>query len=90
MAAGSKSAKFTLTGVAQSIDTLIGDVSTYSHISLRRVDGAALMGAAGLTVNNGFSLGQGELVQLQNGAIVGSTVFLLGPGIVEFFGHATA
>lgn len=89
MAAGCKSGRFTVAG-ATSVDTLVGDVSTYNYMCFRRVGGTIKIGGAALTADNGFSLFQGEETRINAATITGAETFVIGPGVVEFFGHATA
>lgn len=89
MAAGCKSGRFTVAG-ATSVDTLVGDVSTYNYMCFRRVSGAIKIGGAALTIDNGYSLIQGEETRVNAPIVLGAEAFVIGPGVVEFFGHATA
>ena len=89
MAAGVFHGRFTLTGAAQTLDTLTGGTQTYNVISLRRVDGAVVIGNSGVTLATGYPLKQDEPLVME-GAIVGANLNLIGPGLVEFFGNATA
>lgn len=89
MAAGVFNGRFTLGAAAATLDSLTGGAQTYSHISLRRMDGAVCIGNSGVTLTNGFPLLQGETTHLQGG-ILGANLNLIGPGEVQFFGNATA
>lgn len=90
MAVGVFNAKLTLTGAAQSLDTLLGGTQTFNYMAIRRVSGAALIGNAALTVPNGYSLNQDQSLEIPVAGITGASVFLIGPGVVEFFGNSTA
>lgn len=92
MAAGVFNGKFTLTGAAQTLDTLTGGTQTYNVITFRRVSGfaGAALGNAAVTLANGLALPLNEQITL-SGAIAGANVGLIGAGaVVEFFGNATA
>lgn len=90
MAAGVFSGKFTLSGSAQTLDTLTGGTQTYNHITFRRVSGPVVVGPAAVNLANGYALKTDEPMVIE-GSIVGANVGLIGlNGVVEFFGNATA
>ena len=89
MAAGDIfNARLAVTSTRATLDTLAGTgAKTYSYVSLKRVDGSAVIGNASVTTGNGMAFT--DLV-MGSGSIIGANINLIGPATVEFFGITSA
>lgn len=89
MAVGVFSGRLNVT-TAASLDSFTGGTQTYSVLVLRKSSGAISIGNSGVTATNGFILKDIDTLTMSGGGIVGANIFLLGPGVVDFFGNSTA
>jgi len=89
MAAGDIfNARLAVTATRATLDTLVGaGAKTYSYISLKRADGAPVIGNASVTSGNGLAFGD---LAIGSGSIIGANINLVGPATVEFFGITSA
>lgn len=80
--------RLAVTATRATLDSLAGTgAKLYNYVSLRRVDGAPVIGNASVTQANGFQFVE---LYMNAGSIIGANINLIGPATVDFFGITSA
>lgn len=89
MAAGIFQGEFILTSTRTTLDALTGGTQTYGYIAIRGARGSIAMGNSSVLQTNGFKLPK-DYPLVVNQSVTGATLNFIGPGVLDFFGIATA
>jgi hypothetical protein len=89
MAVGVFNGRATITGSAQSLDSITGTANTYSYLAVKAARGSVLIGNSGITLANGYPVDNDEDTIIPVSS-TGASLFFIGNGELEFFGISTA
>ena len=91
MAVGIFHGRAIITDVAVTLDSITGGTQTYGYLALRTVKGIVVIGNSGVTLANGFSLGDSsDQLEVIGTPVIGASLNIRGNGELQYFGISTA